>query len=354
MIHGAVLQGLQALIVDVEVGLRPGNGFQIVGLGKSAVKESCERLRHAIRASGFEWPAAAITINLAPADIPKEGTTLDLALAIAILYATGQTKPINNSSYLFGELGLEGNLRRSRGALSIARKIPDGSTLIAPASNRLELALLRHLKEAQKIFNPYIAKNLAEVVEILEGRSEPRATAKAEEFKAAFRPGVDFKKVKGQRRAKRALEVAAAGGHNVLLIGPPGEGKSLLAKALPTIIPSLSPEEIIELTDIYSAKDALPDENSVVAHRPFRSVHHTASAQSIVGGGSGYPLPGEITLAHRGILFLDELPEFGHQLLELLRQPLEDGNIHLTRKDGAATYPCEFILVAAMNPCPCD
>lgn len=354
MIRGAVLRGLEPLLVDVEIGVRAGTGFHIVGLGKPAVKESRDRLRHAIEASGYQWPNVSITVNLAPADVPKEGTTLDLAIAVAILSATNQVSvQTDDSTFLFGELGLEGRLRRCKGALAIARKIPVSSTLIAPVSNRLELALLRQIKDASKDFLPYVVENLVQAVGVMSGTTKPRAHADQAEFKPAFHQGVDFKVVKGQRRAKRALEVAAAGGHNVLLIGPPGEGKSLLAQALPTILPRLKPEEIIELTEIYSAKGELPDENSVVTHRPYRPVHHTASAASIVGGGSGFPLPGEITLAHRGVLFLDELPEFGRQLLEVLRQPLEDGRIHLARKDGAATYPCEFILVAAMNPCPC-
>ena len=361
MIHGAVLRGLDPFLVDVEIGIRPGQEFFIVGLGKSAIKESYHRLRHAIESSGMKWPKVQITVNLAPADIPKEGTTLDLAIVIAILSSTGQiSAEISDHTYFVGELGLDGRLRPCKGALSIARKISkhitDGATLISPIGNRPELALLRQIGPSSgesKNCKYYVVENLAQAVQVVQGALKPLARAEASEFKPAFRGREDFRAVKGQDRAKRALEVAAAGGHNVLLFGPPGEGKSMLAKALPSILPSLTTAEWIELTEIYSAKGELSDSNSVVTSRPYRSIHHTASAASIVGGGSGYPLPGEITLAHRGVLFLDELPEFGRQLLEVLRQPLEDGYIRIARKAGTAEYPCELILVAAMNPCRC-
>ena len=212
MIHGAILRGLTALLVDVEIGVRRGTGFHVVGLGGPTVKESRERLRHAIEASGLDWPAAAITVNLAPADIPKVGTTLDLAIAIAILSATNQISvKDNDATYMFGELGLEGNLRRCKGALAIARAIPVGATLIAPEPNRLELALLWHTRQANKICDPLIARDLEQVVEIVQGRSRPRARARISEYKSAFHRGVDFRNVKGQIRAKRALAVAAAG-----------------------------------------------------------------------------------------------------------------------------------------------
>lgn len=354
MTRGAIVRGIAAVVVEVEIAFAPGSGFQIVGLGKSAVQESRERLRHAFEASGFSWPSQHITVNLAPADIPKEGTSLDLATALGILERDGQIVNAHSEPvYAIGELGLEGNLRPCRGALCIARALPDRSILLAPEGNRYELALLRQIQGARKDFSPHIVSTLSRGAEVIRGKHSNLATARTEDLKPAWHQGVDFANIKGQDRAKRALEVAAAGGHDVLLIGPPGEGKSLLAKALPTILPKLNPSEVVELTTIYSARGALPSGNSVVSYRPFRKIHHTASSASIVGGGTGFPMPGEITLAHRGVLFMDELPEFPPRLLETLRQPMEDGVILLTRSNGSAEYPCEFILVAAMNPCPC-
>ncbi len=356
MIHSAVIRGLDAILIEVEVGILQNqrSGLAIVGLGKREVQESGLRVQNAFQNSGFHWPGGLISVNLAPADIPKEGTTIELALALGILQASSQlTIDLDAPLYAIGEMSLDGSLKLARGALRIAQAIPDGSIVVAPAQNEHELALLRQMKDANKNYKPYVVSDLNSAVDVVQGLKRPLAKTTKENLRPAFSAGKDFAQIKGQKRAKRALEVAAAGGHNVLLIGPPGEGKSLMAKALPTILPRLTPQEIIELTGIYSASAKLPSSDSIILERPCRAVHHTTSRQALVGGGPKFPLPGEITLAHRGVLFLDEILEFGPSLLETLRQPLEDGSIHLQRTGGSAEYPCEVILAAAMNPCRC-
>ena len=354
MVRGAILEGIRATPIEIQVGVSQGAGFKIVGLLADAVREAADRLRVALPSAGYQWPQQAITINLAPAGIKKREAGLNLPLALSILEATGQLETqLAQPVYAFGELALDGGVRRCPGVLSVGRIVPEGGVLVGPQANELELALLRGLKGGQKSDQLYVVDSLAAAAEVLARGRGRLASARKEDYKPAFHAGGDFREITGHARPKRALEVAAAGGHNVLLMGPPGAGKSMLAKALPTILPRLTPSEQLELTEIYSVKGALGATNEVVVHRPYRPIHHGASTQAIVGGGRGVPLPGEITLAHRGVLFMDELPEFSPHLLDTLRQPLEDGKITVTRVDGAATFPCEFILVAAMNPCPC-
>jgi magnesium chelatase family protein len=361
-IRSAILRGIGAELVEIQIAFTPaenekrGGAFRIVGLAKKAVEEGAVRLAHAFDASGFKWPHGEIVINLAPADIPKEGTNLDLAIALSILASSGQLCVSNRAPiFAIGVLNFDGTLGRCRGALSVGRTLPAGSVLIAPISNRYELGLLHQIQgPGRKDFNPFVVNNLSEAARVAEGTFSPTPKIKAADLRPAFSAGVDFKDVKGQNRAKEALEVAAAGGHNVLLMGPPGEGKSLLAEALPTILPRLTPIEILDLTQIYSAKGELDADEKIVLHRPFRKVAaRGASVESVIGGGSPFPLPGALTLAHRGVLFMDELPQFSPGLLDALRQPLEEGRIHLARKGGTAHYPCQIILAAAMNPCPC-
>ncbi len=348
----AVITGIDAAPVEVQCDVAGGLPvFQIVGLPEKEVTESRERIRSAIKNSGYSFPARRITANLAPADLRKEGVGFDLPIALAILIAGGEFPPPRARYLIVGELALNGEVHRARGvlpiALSAAKMGLDG--MIVPADNAAEAALVDSVPV-------YPVRTLAEAAAFLNGTREitPFTVDRAELMaRASGSPGVDLAEVKGQEQAKRALEIAAAGGHNLIMIGPPGAGKSLLARCLPGILPPLSFDEAIEVTRIYSIAGRLDSRIPLITARPFRAPHHTISYAGMVGGGHGIPGPGEITLAHHGVLFLDELPEFDRRVLETLRQPLEDRSVLISRAGVAVRYPANFTLVGAMNPCPC-
>jgi magnesium chelatase family protein len=350
-ITSAALLGIDAYLVDVETDIVNGlPTFATVGLPHGAVKEGRERVNSAIQNSGLLFPLRRITVNLAPADIRKEGSAFDLPIALGILCATGQTSLERLAGWaVMGELGLEGDIRPVRGALSmaLAARAAAFTGLILPAANVREAAVVEGLDVRG-------AATLADVVRHLDGGPTLARTVVdvAALFAERLADDVDFAEVKGQAHAKRALEVAAAGSHNLLLVGPPGSGKTMLARRLPTILPAMSLTEALETTKIHSVAGMLPPGESLIAARPFRAPHHTISDAGLIGGGS-YPRPGEVSLAHHGVLFLDELPEFRRNVLEVLRQPMEDGAVTLSRASTTLTFPARFMLAAAMNPCPC-
>jgi magnesium chelatase family protein len=349
-INSCAVIGLDCERVEVEVDISPGIGnIVVVGLPDTAVQESKERVKSAIKNSGAMYPTTRITINLAPADIKKEGPAYDLPIAVGILAASGQLEGELEGSLFVGELALDGKLRHTNGILPIVIFAQQKKyvRIFVPKVDEFEAGLVEGIEIIP-------IESLTQLVAFMEGREQitPAKTPDIGAINKSPRSSIDMAYIKGQEHVKRALEIAASGGHNVLMSGPPGTGKTLLARATATILPAMTKEEALEVTKIYSIAGLLPIDQPLITARPFRTPHHSASAPALVGGGA-FPRPGEISLSHRGVLFLDELPEFPRTILENLRQPLEDGVVTISRAQGTLTFPASFTLIASMNPCPC-
>ena len=347
----AAVNGLNVTTVTIEVSITQGIMYHFTGLGDEAVKEGRDRVAAAMTNNGYKFPRADLTVNMAPADLRKEGSSFDLPLAVAILSASGQIEPSDLSPWMMvGELSLDGNLQPVKGVLPIAIEARKRhfKGLIVPSQNAREAAIVNNIAV-------YGMEKLSDVIGLVTGKRQFEPTVvdtRKEFFEQQSKFDLDYADVKGQESVKRALEVAAAGGHNLIMIGPPGSGKSMMAKRLPSILPPLTLAESLETTQVHSVAGTLPHGSALISQRPFRAPHHTISEVALVGGGAS-PMPGEISLAHNGVLFCDELPEFNKHTLEVLRQPLEDRQVTISRAKYSATYPCSFMFVASMNPCPC-